>query len=35
LGLHLIDANLTMENLLDIVHAQSGAWAAKKEVARR
>jgi hypothetical protein len=35
LGLHLIDVNLTMENLLDIVHARSDAWRAKKEVTRR
>jgi hypothetical protein len=29
-GLHLIDANLVMGNLLDIVGAESTAWAAKK-----
>ncbi len=27
-GLHLIDANLAMGNLVDIVHAQGAAWVA-------
>jgi len=30
-GLHLIDANLAMGNLVDIVGAESKAWAAKKK----
>jgi hypothetical protein len=29
-GLHLIDANLTIGNLLDIVDAESTAWVAKR-----
>jgi hypothetical protein len=28
-GLHLIDANLTMGNLIDIVHEESAAWTAR------
>ena len=28
-GLHVIDANLAMGNLVDIVHAEGGAWVAK------
>jgi hypothetical protein len=28
-GLHLVDANLAMGNLVDIVHAQGAAWVAK------
>jgi hypothetical protein len=30
-GLHLIDANLAMGNLVDIVGAESKAWLAKKK----
>jgi hypothetical protein len=29
-GLHLIDANLPMGNLLDIVRSESTAWTARK-----
>ena len=29
-GLHLIDANLAMGNLVDIVHAQGAAWVAER-----
>jgi hypothetical protein len=29
-GLHLIDANLAMGNLVDIVHAQAKAYKAAK-----
>jgi hypothetical protein len=29
-GLHLVDVNLTMGNLLDIVGAQAKAYSAKK-----
>jgi hypothetical protein len=29
-GLHLIDANLAMGNLVDVVAAESKAWLAKK-----
>jgi hypothetical protein len=28
-GLHLVDANLAMGNLVDIVHAEGAAWVAK------
>lgn len=30
-GLHVIDANLAMGNLLDIVGAEGGAWVARKK----
>lgn len=33
-GLHLIDANLTIGNLLDIVDAESRAWVAKSSAKR-
>jgi hypothetical protein len=29
-GLHLVDVNLTMGNLIDIVGAQAKAYSAKK-----